>query len=95
MSVLQSGTDPQTAAVSHDGTTVAPPSAHENARSERAVGNAVDEDRFADVTDEQIENAIVRAVLAGRDAVAELLRDALTRRQRDRAGVVTLPAAKR
>jgi hypothetical protein len=50
---------------------------------------------FETVSEEQIESAIVRAVLSGRDALAETLRDTLTRRQRARAGNVVPLAAKR
>lgn len=49
-----------------------------------------------DVTEADLEAALVRAVLSGRDALAETLRVALARRQRERAGnVVELPTPRR
>ena len=47
-----------------------------------------DEGLFVDVTDALLEAACVRAVLSGRDALAETLRAALQRRQHERAGNV-------
>ena len=51
---------------------------------------------IGDVTEADMEAALVRAVLSGRDALAETLRAALARRQRERAGnVVELPSTRR
>ena len=61
-------------------------SAGESAQGVAIVPASAGEDR--DVTDQEIEGALVRAVLSGRDALAETLRSTLQGRQRARAGNV-------
>jgi hypothetical protein len=68
-----------------------PRSADETPRTCEGVAEFVAEfDPAADVSDADVERAIVRAVLAGRDELAEELRAILVRRRHARAGVVEL-----